>query len=98
MNKPGRCSDVIWENERDSEFISSLHITVKNEPGVLADISKIISSNNSNIDKVFSKNLDENFTDINVRVIVKDLENLNFLIKKLKTYKNATDVVRKMNE
>ena len=98
LNKPGRCSDVIWENEKDSEFISSLHITVKNEPGVLADISKIISSNNSNIDKVFSKNLDENFTDINVRVIVKDLEHLNFLIKQLKTYKNATDVVRKMNE
>ena len=75
-----------------------MEITTIDSENSRRDISKIISSNNSNIDKVFSKNLDENFTDINVRVIVKDLEHLNFLIKQLKTYKNATDVVRKMNE
>tara|TARA_E500000075_G_C6997287_1_gene328177 strand:+ start:460 stop:2607 length:2148 start_codon:yes stop_codon:yes gene_type:complete len=94
LNKPGKCSNVVWEKEEASEFLSSLNITLKNEPGVLADIAKLISQNNSNIESVASNHLDENFVEINIRVLVSDLIHLNKIIEKLQNHKRVTNVLR----
>ena len=71
-----------------------MNITLKNEPGVLADITKLISQNNSNIESVASNHLDENFVEINIRVLVSDLMHLNKIIEKLQNHKRVTNVLR----
>ena len=94
LNKPGKCSDVLWEKSDDSEFLTSLILTLKNEPGALADISKIISKNDSNIQSVATKTLDENFTELTAKLIVKDIQHLELIKSQLKNNKTVTNIER----
>ena len=94
LNKPGKCSDVLWEKSDDSEFLTSLILTLKNEPGALADISKIISKNDSNIQSVATKTLDENFTELTAKLVVKDTQHLELIKSQLKNNKTVTNIER----
>ena len=94
LNKPGKCSDVLWEKSDDSEFLTSLILTLKNEPGALADISKIISKNDSNIQSVVTKTLDENFTELTAKLVVKDTDHLELIKSQLKNNKTVTNIER----
>ena len=94
LNKSGRYSNVVWEKSKSSEFLSALNITMKNEPGVLADITKLISENNTNIESVSSRHLDENFVEINLRALVYDLNHLSLIIESLDNHKMVTSVSR----
>ncbi len=94
LNKPGKCSDVLWEKADDSEFTTSLILTLKNEPGALADISKIISKNDSNIQSVATKTLDENFTELTAKLVVKDTDHLEIIKSQLKNNKTVTSIER----
>ncbi len=94
LNKPGKCSNVLWEKEDGSNFLTSLLITVKNEPGVLADISKLIAGASSNIESVSTKTLDENFVELNIKTSVKDLDHLDLIFAKLKNNKTVTKILR----
>ncbi len=94
LNKPGKCSDVLWEKSDDSEFLTALILTLKNEPGALADISKIISKNESNIQAVETKTLDENFTELTAKLVVKNIEHLELIKSQLKNNKTVTNIVR----
>ena len=94
LNKPGKCSDVLWEKSDDSEFLTSLILTLKNEPGALADISKIISKNDSNIQSVTTKTLDENFTELTAKLVVKDTDHLELIKSQLKNNKTVTNIER----
>ena len=57
-------------------------MTLVNEPGALADVSKIISSNESNIQSVLTKTLDENFIELTVKILVRDIEHLDTINSK----------------
>ena len=94
LNKPGKCSNVLWEKEDGSNFLTSLLITIKNEPGVLADISKLIAGASSNIESVSTKILDENFVELNIKTSVKDLDHLDLIFVKLKNNKTVTKILR----
>tara|TARA_Y100001970_G_scaffold246340_1_gene314177 strand:- start:5196 stop:7343 length:2148 start_codon:yes stop_codon:yes gene_type:complete len=96
LNKPGKCSHVLWEKAEDSEFLTSLTLTLKNEPGALADISKIISKNDSNIQSVATKMLDENFTELTAKMIVRDNEHLELIKTQLKNNKTVTNIERQL--
>ena len=69
---------------------------LKNEPGVLADISKIISSNESNIQDVKTKTLDENFIELAIKINVKDLSHLSLIQNQLKRNKTVTNIYRQL--
>ena len=96
INKQGSCSDVIWEQDPDAEFTSTLKLTLKNEPGVLAEISKIISQNDSNIQGVATQQLDENFIELNIKYTVKNTKHLSKITNLLKKNKTVTEVKRRM--
>ena len=96
LNKPGKSSNVIWDKSDDSEYLSSLILVLKNEPGVLADISKIISSNESNIQDVKTKTLDENFAELSIKINVKDLSHLSLIQEQLKRNRCVTNIERQL--
>ena len=75
-------------------FLTSLILTLKNEPGALADISKIISKNDSNIQSVTTKTLDENFTELTAKLAVKDTDHLELIKSQLKNNKTVTNIER----
>ena len=96
LNKPGKSSNVVWDKSDDSEYLSALTLVLKNEPGVLADISKIISSNESNIQDVKTKTLDENFIELAIKINVKDLSHLSLIQNQLKRNKTVTNIYRQL--
>jgi len=65
-----------------------------NEPGALADVSKIISNNDSNIQSVLTKTLDENFIELSAKILVKDTNHLDIINSKLMKSKTVTSVNR----
>ena len=71
-------------------------MTLVNEPGALADVSKIISSNESNIQSVLTKTLDENFIELTVKILVRDIEHLDTINSKLMKNKTVTNIERKL--
>ena len=71
-------------------------MTLVNEPGALADVSKIISSNESNIQSVLTKTLDENFIELTVKILVRDNEHLDTINSKLMKNKTVTNIERKL--
>ena len=94
MNKPGRCSNIIWEDNDKSEFLAPLTMVLKNEPGALADVSRIISKNESNIQSVLTKILDENFMELTAKILVKDTKHLDVINRKLMKSKTVSSVTR----
>jgi guanosine-3',5'-bis(diphosphate) 3'-pyrophosphohydrolase len=94
LNKPGRCSNIIWDKDEESEFMSSLVMVLLNEPGALADVSKIISNNGSNIQSVLTKTLDENFIELSAKILVKDIRHLDTINSKLMKSKTVTSITR----
>ena len=96
LNKPGKSSNVIWDKSDGSEYLSSLSLILKNEPGVLADISTIISTNESNIQDVKTKTLDENFIELSIKINVKDLSHLSLIQSQLKRNKTVTNIERQL--
>ena len=66
-----------------------------NEPGALADVSKIISNNESNIQSVLTKTLDENFIELTVKILVRDIDHLNTINSRLIRNKTVTNIERK---
>mgnify|MGYP005709250807 FL=1 len=71
-------------------------MSLVNEPGALADVSKIISSNESNIQSVLTKTLDENFIELTVKILVRDIEHLDTINSKLIKNKTVTNIERKL--
>ena len=96
LNTPGRCSNINWEKNDDSEYLAALTMSLVNEPGALADVSKIISNNESNIQSVLTKTLDENFIELTVKILVKDIDHLNTINSKLIKNKTVTNIERKL--
>ncbi len=94
MNKPGRCSNIVWEDNDKSEFLAPLIMILRNEPGALADVSRIISKNESNIQSVLTKILDENFMELSAKILVKDTKHLNAINRKLMKSKTVSSVTR----
>ena len=96
LNTPGRCSNINWEKNDDSEYLAALTMSLVNEPGALADVSKIISNNESNIQSVLTKTLDENFIELTVKILVRDIDHLNTINSKLIKNKTVTNIERKL--
>ena len=74
--------------------MSSLVMVLLNEPGALADVSKIISNNGSNIQSVLTKTLDENFIELSAKILVKDIRHLDTINSKLMKSKTVTSITR----
>ena len=85
-----------WEKEENAEYLAALTMNLVNEPGALADVSKIISNNGSNIQSVLTKNLDENFIELTAKILVKDIKHLELINQKLIKNKTVTSIERKL--
>ena len=77
-------------------FIRDIFLAAFLGTGVLADISKIISSNESNIQDVKTKTLDENFIELAIKINVKDLSHLSLIQSQLKRNKTVTSIDRQL--
>ena len=69
--------DIAWEREGKSFHKGNLVATLANEPGSLADITKIISDNNGNIGNIQVVSRDLDFYKFNIDLEVNNISHLN---------------------
>ena len=64
------------------------------KPLTISEISRIISENESNIQSVLTKILDENFMELTAKILVKDTKHLDVINRKLMKSKTVSSVTR----
>ena len=72
--------EISWEREGESFHRGSLVTILSNEPGSLADVTKIISLNEGNISNIQVVSRDLDFYKFNIDLEVRNLSHLNQII------------------
>lgn len=90
---PERLIDVYWQNLTTDKFPVKIQIISLNSPSTLFEVSKIISTFDVNILSINARtDSDEGIMDLIIEV--KSTQELEDVIKKLKTIKTVSDVFR----
>ncbi|MBW2277395.1 MAG: bifunctional (p)ppGpp synthetase/guanosine-3',5'-bis(diphosphate) 3'-pyrophosphohydrolase, partial [Deltaproteobacteria bacterium] len=94
---PDRRTAVQWSTKAVSQRPVRLKIVTTNRPGVLAELSTEFQKNGINIGSAHCDTNGSDQADNTFSFMVKDLIQLNALIKKLKQHKNVLDIMRLKN-
>ena len=76
--------EITWDREGDSFHKGNLVTVLANEPGSLADVTKIISENKGNISNIQVISRDLDFYKFNIDLEVKNVNHLNQIIVALR--------------
>ncbi|WP_321340077.1 bifunctional (p)ppGpp synthetase/guanosine-3',5'-bis(diphosphate) 3'-pyrophosphohydrolase [Breoghania sp.] len=89
--------DVRWDIEGDHEerFPARVAVSTVNEPGSLAEIARIISQNDGNIDNIKMVGRAHDFHEMTIDLEVWDLKHLNRIINQLRGASVVANVQRK---
>jgi len=96
---PERWLDVRWDLDeaKRSRFPAQIVVSAINEPGALAEITRIIGEADANIDNIAMQNRSPDFRDIVLDLEVWDLRHLNAIIGAIKA-KPIVSKVERVNE
>ena len=81
---PERWLDISWERDKDIFYRGKLITVLLNEPGSLADVTRVISSLNGNISNIQVINRDINFYKFTIDLEVENISHLNEIIAALR--------------
>jgi GTP pyrophosphokinase len=95
---PARLVNVSWDDEGDKVFPASIKLTCKNKKGVLAEITKLLSSENVNIESGNFRSNVEGKTEIVLNIEVNDSSHLYRTIEKLSQLGNVFEAIRTSGE
>ncbi|MFL1781144.1 Bifunctional (p)ppGpp synthetase/guanosine-3',5'-bis(diphosphate) 3'-pyrophosphohydrolase [Candidatus Hepatincolaceae symbiont of Richtersius coronifer] len=89
---------IYWKNESSLFYEAKLKIEMNHEVGALASIASILAKNKINIKSIASENIkDKKLAVVTIILEVKDMLNLERIIKKLYTSKNVYKIERQIN-
>jgi len=85
-DQPERWLDVRWDIDEahPQRFPAQLHVTVINEPGVLAQVATVIGESDGNIDAISITGKTADFREMVIDIEVWDLRHLSAIISQLK--------------
>ena len=91
--------DVRWDidTEHPERFPARVSVAAINEPGTLAEIARIISDNDGNIDNIKMMGRAADFHEMTIDLEVWDLKHLNRIINQLRGAKVVSNVQRVNN-
>lgn len=91
---PDRIIEVEWNREPDSIFTVHLKITAHDRPGLLADISGKLSSNETNIVSLNARVTETGLAVNDLSIHVRDIKHLKKTIQMLKNIKGIIEIQR----
>jgi (p)ppGpp synthase/HD superfamily hydrolase len=86
--------EISWDREGDTFHKGSLVTVLANEPGSLAEITKIISANNGNISNIQVISRDIDFYKFNIDLEIKNINHLNQIIAAMRLSQFVENVER----
>jgi GTP diphosphokinase / guanosine-3',5'-bis(diphosphate) 3'-diphosphatase len=95
-DEPERWLDVRWDidDAMQNRFPSRLIVSLINEPGALADVTRIIGDSDANIDALTLQSKGPDFREVLIDLEVWNLKHLNSIIADLKTRPTVSGVER----
>ncbi|MER2537330.1 MAG: bifunctional (p)ppGpp synthetase/guanosine-3',5'-bis(diphosphate) 3'-pyrophosphohydrolase [Rhizobiaceae bacterium] len=95
-DQPERWIDVRWDIDENSNerFPARIAVTAINEPGSLAEITRVIADNDANIHTLSMVNTAPDFTKMAIDLEVWDLKHLNRLLSQLKANSSVSAAER----
>jgi RelA/SpoT family (p)ppGpp synthetase len=94
-NHPDKWINVIWENGLEGDFRAHISIDVTNQRGMLAKLASTIADENANIVHVEMKDRDDRYTSLRFIIEVKNRVHLARIMRKVRSIKNVTKIVRR---
>ncbi|MDX1482171.1 MAG: bifunctional (p)ppGpp synthetase/guanosine-3',5'-bis(diphosphate) 3'-pyrophosphohydrolase [Woeseiaceae bacterium] len=91
---PEKWLTVSWEQDIDRDFLCQINVDTVNRTGVLAEVAATIADSGSNIEHVSVNNRDDDTTDMNFVLSVKDRNHLARIIRNVRKMSNVTRVHR----
>lgn len=89
-----RFIEVAWDLEEKIDFGAEIQVKAVDEKGLLFEITKMISEANLYVSSLNARTNKDKTTIINITIEIKDINQLNSLMKKIKTLKQVLDVYR----
>jgi GTP diphosphokinase / guanosine-3',5'-bis(diphosphate) 3'-diphosphatase len=95
-DQPERWLDVRWDIDENKgrRFPARIRLDVINEPGVLAEVSRIIGDSDGNIDNMIMLAKSSDFREMTIDVEVWNLKHLSMIIAELRTKPVVSSVER----
>ncbi|MGO3018499.1 MAG: RelA/SpoT family protein [Anaerococcus sp.] len=97
LRSPERLIDVYWRNSKSDKFPVKIEVITKDETGVLYQLTKLISAENVSIKAMNVRKKDDDFGIVDMTVLVLNTQELNDLVRKLKSLKQVENVYRVKN-
>ena len=94
LNNPDKCVSISWADEISGEFPVELKIDYQNERGLLAKIAALLSTENINIDKIRTEEIDARFGSMYLLISVKDRIHLANIVKKIRKINVVSKITR----
>ncbi len=96
-NKPAEIMGVRWEPNVAQEFSVELRIELEHERGIIAGLASTVTEANANIERIDMMEKDAHLGIVNVVISVQDRVHLANVIKRLRTIKAISRIVRVRN-
>ncbi|MBS4534232.1 bifunctional (p)ppGpp synthetase/guanosine-3',5'-bis(diphosphate) 3'-pyrophosphohydrolase [Clostridium sp. D2Q-14] len=94
LGKDQRFIDVSWDTEEKISYQAEIQVKGTDRPGLLSEITKMLSESNLLVSSLNARTNKERLAMINLTLEIKDIEQLNNLMKKLKKINGVIDVYR----
>ncbi len=92
---PGRQIDVAWAGAKTTTYAIELEVLSDDRPGLLADLTRAIAGEGSNIRRIEARADEDRKGYVSVSLETSDLKHLEKILTKLKAVRGVQEVVRK---
>jgi GTP pyrophosphokinase len=93
---PERSIDVAWAGQRGGEYAIELDVLGEDRPGLLADLTKAIAGEGSNIRRIEAKSEGRDGY-VTASLEISDLKHLEKILARLRAVAGVREVVRRYN-
>jgi len=93
--EPGKYFPVKWDKTGDKQFLCDIRVFIVNQPGVLAKLTTVIASQDSNIQDLSTDDRDTGEYVIKITLSVRDRINLANVMRKIRVLPEVLKVYRR---
>lgn len=94
-SQPEKVINVVWNVDQNRQnYVAKLKVISEDKPGVLASVSNVIATKNSNIKNVKINNLKDGKVNLMFIIQVRNTDHLNDIINSIRTLKDTIKVQR----
>jgi len=99
LKKDSRYLPAIWgENKKEHQYKAKIDINTEDKVGVLSDLGSVFARSAINIGSVNTMTIDKKFAGFEIEIEVKDKEELQNIMQKVRSMKLTTSCKRNINE